>query len=236
MAAKKKRLVQAAPPLRAVMPTVATLSGGGAERGGEVEGKGEREENSGGETWGQELPNGSEYWCHGRDLRDLARLGARLLPRLRTDLPTLLVSECCLCYLEAGQARAVVAHFADQIADSSGGGGLGIALYEPVHPDDAFGRQMVANLAARRIRMPTLDAYRDAPAQRARLRDAGFDSVRAMSVEEIWRAWVPDEEKERVDALEGLDEVEEWNLLAAHYIVAWAWRGRGFEGWGDGEG
>lgn len=233
IAAKKLRLVRAAPPLAAVMPEAATLPW-------DEEGKEQGVEHEDEQTWGQKFPNGSEYWCHGRDLRDLARPGAKPPARLRTDLPTLLVSECCLCYLEVEQARAVVAHFAERIPGGAGGGdgdgrGLGVVLYEPMRPHDPFGRQMVANLAARRIRMPTLDAYGDPDLQRARLRDAGFESARALSVEDVWRAWVPDHEKDRVDALEGLDEVEEWSLLAAHYVVAWAWRGRGFEGWEDGE-
>jgi len=52
-----------------------------------------------------------------------------------------------------------------------------------------------------------------------------------MTIEDIWQNWVSADEKRRVDSLEGLDEVEEWKLLAAHYIVVWASKGEGFEGW-----
>lgn len=107
-----------------------------------------------------------------------------------------------------------------------------MVLYEPVRPSDPFGQQMVSNLAARRIRMPTLQVYREIADQEARLREAGFvDGARALTVQDIWTRWVPAEDKEAVDRLEGLDEVEEWELLASHYAVAWGWRGRGFEGW-----
>jgi [phosphatase 2A protein]-leucine-carboxy methyltransferase len=54
-----------------------------------------------------------------------------------------------------------------------------------------------------------------------------------MTIEDIWQTWVPPEEKQRVDSLEGLDEVEEWKLLAAHYIVLWASKGNGFGSWGN---
>jgi [phosphatase 2A protein]-leucine-carboxy methyltransferase len=166
-----------------------------------------------------------EYWCHGVDLRRLAGDEApSTLPGLRTDVPTLLVSECCLCYLEASDARAVTAWFASRIPD------MAIVLYEPVKPDDAFGRMMVSNLAARRIRMPTLEAYREPADQVARLKEAGFaGGARAVTVDEIFERWVSEGEKERVDGLEGLDEVEEWKLLAGHYVVAWGWRGNGFD-------
>jgi [phosphatase 2A protein]-leucine-carboxy methyltransferase len=53
---------------------------------------------------------------------------------------------------------------------------------------------------------------------------------------------VSEAEKERVAGLEMLDEVEEWQLLARHYCVAWGWRsGAGedtgvFDGWKEIEG
>ncbi|KAJ5052240.1 uncharacterized protein L3040_001997 [Drepanopeziza brunnea f. sp. 'multigermtubi'] len=54
----------------------------------------------------------------------------------------------------------------------------------------------------------------------------------AETIENIWQNWVPSTEKQRVDALEGLDEVEEWQMLARHYCVAWGWRGSvGWDGW-----
>jgi [phosphatase 2A protein]-leucine-carboxy methyltransferase len=91
---------------------------------------------------------------------------------------------------------------------------------------------MVSNLAARRIRMPTLEVYEEVKDQEARLQEAGFvDGTQALTVRDIWRRWVSGEDRELVDSLEGLDEVEEWELLASHYVVAWGWRGRGFEGW-----
>jgi len=168
----------------------------------------------------------NHLWCHGIDLRVLASssspLSDGILPNLDPSLPTLLISECCLCYLSTAEASAVVSRFSTCIPD------LGLVLYEPVRPEDAFGRMMVTNLAARRIHMPTLEVYREPSDQAGRLQDAGFTEVQHMTVDEIWERWVSLEEKERVDSLEGLDEVEEWLLLAGHYIVAWGWRGDRF--------
>lgn len=111
--------------------------------------------------------------------------------------------------------------------------GAGVVLYEATRPADAFGRVMATNLAARGIRMPTLAAYPTPADQEARLRAAGLRQACARTVDHIWQSdgWTPPQEKDRVDALEGLDEVEEWDLLAAHYVVAWAWDGGGFEAW-----
>lgn len=179
-------------------------------------------------SWKARSPNGSQLWCHGLDLRELAQAAdadASKLNGIRTDIPTLLISECCLCYLQTSEGKSIIKYFTDRIPD------LGIVLYEPVRPNDPFGRMMTSNLAARGVRMPTLDAYNEPADQEARLREAGFEHVKAMTVDKIWDTWISEEEKERVDMLERLDELEEWKLLAGHYVIAWAWRGAGFERW-----
>ncbi|RXG48735.1 hypothetical protein VDGE_30024 [Verticillium dahliae] len=122
-------------------------------------------------------------------------------------------------------AESTVQWFAKQIEN------LALVVYEPIRPHDPFGKMMVSNLAARRIRMPTLESYPLPADQEARLRTAGFKHASAQTIEYIWENWVSPQERERVNGLEGLDEVEEWQLLADHYVVAWAWRGEGFGGW-----
>ncbi|KAI8630439.1 leucine carboxyl methyltransferase [Xylariaceae sp. FL1651] len=208
---KKFRLVNSLPPLKAVIQTANFVGQS--------------------QTWANEkLPNDCQYWCHGLDLRDLLKENVTPLAGLRTDIPTLLISECCLCYLEVAEASMIIKYFTDQIPS------LSLVVYEPIHPNDPFGKQMVSNLAARHIRMPTLEEYTDTSKQKARLQGAGFDSAHSMTIEKIWEDWIPLEEKERVDSLEGLDEVEEWNLLAGHYSVSWGWRGISPEGWRIGHG
>jgi [phosphatase 2A protein]-leucine-carboxy methyltransferase len=196
---KKLRTVEAVPLLRSTITPQASTDQG---------------------NWVSHPREGSEFWCHGIDLRQLSQKDE--LAGLRTDIPTLLISECCLCYLESSAAKELIQWFTDRIAD------LGIAIYEPIKPDDPFGKMMVSNFAARRIRMPTLEEFKDNKDQEQRLLAAGFRQAKALSVEDIFNTWVSSEEKARIDLLEGLDEVEEWNLLAAHYTVAWAWRGSGF--------
>jgi len=174
-------------------------------------------------TWSSGPPAGGEYYCHGLDLRQMQESSeTTLLPGLRTDVPTLVLSECCLCYLTPEQAEGVVAFFSSRIKS------LAIAIYEPIRPDDAFGQVMVSNLAARRIRMPTLSVYPEPVDQTNRLTQAGFEVVRQMTIGDIWKTWIAQPEKERLDELEGLDEVEEWQLLAAHYIIVWGSKGDGF--------
>lgn len=153
-----------------------------------------------------------------------------LLPGVDTSLPTLLLSECCLVYLSPEDAAGVVDYFTKTLFPRPAAGSdavtpLGLILYEPIRPDDPFGKTMVSNLAARGIQLQTLHRYASLDAQRQRLRDHGFDAGQgAADVDLIWEHWVSDAEKERVARLEMLDEMEEWKLLAQHYCVAWGWR------------
>ncbi|RDA96115.1 hypothetical protein CP533_1737 [Ophiocordyceps camponoti-saundersi (nom. inval.)] len=167
---------------------------------------------------------GGEYHCHAVDLRHLNGLDKAMGSTIRTDLPTLILSECCLCYLSHEEAKSVVAYFESRMER------LALAVYEPMPLRDSFGRMMLSNLGARRIQMPSAEHYCDAQGQEARLRDAGFHHVGHATVERIWDDWVTPGEKSRIDALEGLDELEEWRLLAAHYVVAWGSKQMRLEG------
>lgn len=175
---------------------------------------------------------------HPVDLRTLSESSTTRLQDVDTSLPTLIISECCLVYLPPTDAANVVSYFTKTLFPSTNGEGaptpLGLIIYEQIRPDDPFGRTMVSNLAARGIQLQTLNKYASLEAQSQRLREHGFVSGHAAAdVDFIWEKWVSEEEKERVAALEMLDEVEEWKLLAAHYCVAWGWRKSGPADGGD---
>lgn len=198
-----------------------------------------KEEVEGGDsTWGfrthPTTPTGStscsnneiKYIFHPLDLRSLPTIPLSSFLGMNTSNPTLLISECCLCYLPVQTTSLIIQHFRSSISD------LGIVLYEPIGPDDAFGQMMKSNLKARGLSMPTVSVFGTLESQTERLGAAGFTSgAEAIDIEGVWEIWVSEEEKGRVDALEGLDEVEEWVVLARHYAVVWGWRGEGFERW-----
>lgn len=174
--------------------------------------------------WSSQPSNG-QYFCHGLDIRRLSPAAQENLPGLRTDVPTLVLSECCLCYLSQEESDGVLAYFSSRIPN------IAAVIYEPVHLGDPFSETMISNLAARNIHMPSLERRRDEGDEAARLKRLGYETTRQLSIDRLWSKWVNEEEKERVDRLEGLDEVEEWQLLAGHYVVVWSFTGDGFEGW-----
>lgn len=175
----------------------------------------------------------ANYHIHPVDLRTLApptgegpesgsSSASTSLPGVDTSLPTLLISECCLIYLSPADAARAVNYFATLFPQSTP---LGLIIYEPIRPDDPFGRTMVSNLAARGIHLQTLHKYATLEAQRRRLEEHGFSSGQGVAdIDFIWQHWVSDKEKERVATLEMLDEMEEWVLLAQHYCLVWGWR------------
>ena len=109
-----------------------------------------------------------EFYIHPLDLRTLGGKEVTDFEGLKTDVPTLIISECCLCYLQVKIAEEVIRWFTNRIK------GLGIIIYEPIRVDDAFGQQMVENLAARGVVMPTVQIYKTLNDQQERLLRLGF--------------------------------------------------------------
>jgi [phosphatase 2A protein]-leucine-carboxy methyltransferase len=166
------------------------------------------------------------YNIHALDLRSLAPSSDETLPEIANfdpTIPTLILSEMCLVYLHAATVRSIVSslltHYLQPATPAS------LILYEPILPQDAFGRTMISNLQTRNIHLHTLTAYPELGDQRARLKGYGFEAAaKAEDTSYIWRKWISEDEKERVGGLEFLDELEELDLLLRHYCVAWSWR------------
>lgn len=169
------------------------------------------------------------YNIHPLDLRNLSSPDSlsnterSVIPNLIPDVPTLILSECCLCYLPSEDADKALQYVISSLVPSPAP--VAVVLYEPIRPDDSFGRVMVSNFAARGIVMPTLERYPSLEMQRERLRNVGFATAqRSADIDHIWEVWLNNEDRERIQRLEFLDELEEWRLLAQHYCIAWAWR------------
>ena len=165
--------------------------------------------------------HGTWYHLHPIDLRTLHPLvqPPESFKHIETGLPTLIISECCLCYLEPKSADDVVNYFLRRHFPPTTA--LGLVVYEPIEPNDAFGKVMVSNLASRGISLPSLRKYGSTDAQTERMGAYGFEDSAGADMNAMWELDTQEKEKERVAALEMMDEVEEWRLLAGHYCVFW---------------
>lgn len=69
-------------------------------------------------------------------------------PMLSSKLPTLLLFECVLAYMDPAASKALIRWFVDYFA-AAAGGLLGGVVYEMFKLNDAFGRVMLNNLKVR---------------------------------------------------------------------------------------
>jgi [phosphatase 2A protein]-leucine-carboxy methyltransferase len=154
------------------------------------------------------------YHLHGIDLRSIGP--GFVLPGSDPSLATLIISECCLCYLEPDQAKQVIFWITSEFTNST------IVMYEPLSGQDQFGQVMIENLASRGISIPSMTKFPSLESQIERFKAAGYTEVLATSMDVIHDEWLSPEEQQRIHGLEFLDEREELLLLLKHYCVVWA--------------
>lgn len=69
-----------------------------------------------------------------------------------------------------------------------------------------------------------LSAHPDIPSQCKRFMDRGFNFTRVWDMNDVYYKFLPRAEVARVERLEMFDELEEWHLMQAHYVIAVAVR------------
>ncbi|KAG2452241.1 hypothetical protein HYH02_003268 [Chlamydomonas schloesseri] len=149
------------------------------------------------------------------DLRDLGALeAAAAAAGFDTQAPTYILSECVLVYMDPAQSSPVVGWAGATFPNAL------MAIYEQIKPDDAFGRQMVSNLAERGCPLKGLPATPSLQAHCGRLTAGGWAAADARSMDTLYQTFLPPEERQRAERLEIFDELEEWHMIQEHYCIA----------------
>ena len=117
-------------------------------------------------------------------------------------------------YMEPPQAAALLAWAARAFATAA------VVVYDPTRPDDAFGKQMLLNLAARGCPLRGIGGAPDPEGAAARLRAAGWRLAAAADMHEVHRRFLAPAERAAAERREPLDELEEWVLIQRHYALA----------------
>eukprot|EP00667_Euglena_gracilis_P018208 EG_transcript_19313 len=125
--------------------------------------------------------------------------------------PLLLLAECVLVYMQPAESDALLRALLGAFPLSS------VLLYEAVQPDDAFGQMMVRNLQARGCPFRGIHAYPTVAAQQERYEALGLKTV-ALDMNSVY-AKLPTVERQRVERLEWMDELEEWQIILSHYCI-----------------
>ncbi|XP_071662035.1 tRNA wybutosine-synthesizing protein 4 isoform X2 [Patagioenas fasciata] len=175
---------------------------------------------AGGEELGVIAFSGEDYKLLGVDLSELSELERALEGAgLDSETPTLFIAEVVLTYMENSRSDALIQWAADRFPRAC------FVLYEQVQPRDPFGRVMQRHFSQRRSALRSLAQYPDCGAQHRRFSEKGWTECSVMDMNEFFTRCTPQEERQRVQALEPFDEYEEWHLKCSHYFVLAASKG-----------
>jgi tRNA wybutosine-synthesizing protein 4 len=152
------------------------------------------------------------------DLRSLDQLDSRLMPLLDASVPTLFVAECVMQYMQADDSSALVQWTRRSFESCS------FLSFDQIRPDDAFGRRMCARLADRSSSLLGMAQFPDLGEHRQRYIDAGFDAecVENVDMLDYWSHHLDEPLRERIEALEVFDEIEDWHDTCFHYLFSFA--------------
>ena len=134
-----------------------------------------------------------------------------LAPR---SLPTFILLECVLVYMQAEKASQLLAWAARSFPSAA------VLVYDPTRPHDAFGLQMQKNLRARGCPFLSIASVADPEAHAHRLLACGWGRAEAADMRSVYRRLLEPRARAQAERAEMLDEVEEWHLMLAHYALA----------------
>ncbi|KAM9602266.1 tRNA wybutosine-synthesizing protein 4 isoform 1-T1 [Morphnus guianensis] len=177
-----------------------------------------------GDTGGEELGvitfSGEDYKLLGVDLSELSELERALEEAgLDNGIPTLFIAEVVLTYMENSRSDALIQWAAEHFSQAC------FLLYEQMHPEDPFGRVMQQHFSQLNSVLHSLAQYPDCEAQQRRFFEKGWTECSVMDMNEFFTCCIPEDEQQRVQALEPFDEYEEWHLKCSHYFVLTASKG-----------
>ena len=160
---------------------------------------------------------GGQYSLLAADLRDLDRVRETLAQAgFDSSLPTLVISECVLIYMEPEHSDRVIEWIASTLPQAA------FVLYEQILPSDPFGKIMVRNIASRGCPLKSIAMYPGLEEMCERFRTQGWQWAVAKDMDVLYKHMLDREEKARTERLEMFDEFEEWHLLMQHYCLLFA--------------
>ena len=132
------------------------------------------------------------------------------------DLPTLILSECVLVYMDNASSSSLLKWLTETFKS------LSIINYEQVNLRDKFGQVMLENLHLMHADLLGIEHCQSLKTQEARLLSCGFSAAAAWDMSHIYHKCLSPSELERIEKIEFLDERDLLEQLLNHYCVALA--------------
>ncbi|CAO1620991.1 unnamed protein product [Sympodiomycopsis kandeliae] len=181
-----------------------------------------------------------KYTARSCDLREIAENRTRqdhedVFGTLDPNVPTLILAECVLSYLPPKSSIDLLQHISKRINPGVMVVGISYEMSiagqvekEALGP---FAKVMLRNLESRGLSLLGARAFSSAESHAERFRQAfqsqgdGDETTTqgASTLQSIWKA-LPAEAHDRLSRIEGLDEVEELELLLGCYSISWGTR------------
>jgi len=135
------------------------------------------------------------------------------------SLPTLILTECVLVYIEKAVTEQLINTFASSLSN------VAWDTYDMVNPTDSFGKTMCRNLRDAGFNIPGFLEYPTIESQIQRFQSNKFEKVNTMSMLAAYQRLLTSDDKMRIARIEHLDEIEEFELIMSHYTLTTAVKG-----------
>lgn len=123
------------------------------------------------------------------------------------------VFECVLVYMPVDASDRLLRLFTDTFRHAT------VVSYEQVNLNDRFGQVMLDNLVARGCGLDGIDACLSRETQESRFSRTGWSSCSCLNMYSVYLALA---DRDRIEQLEFLDDVQIFQQLLQHYSISTA--------------
>lgn len=160
----------------------------------------------------------NNYHLVSADLRSTPELENIFLRcNLNYSLPTLVITECVLVYMNSSDSSKLLNWFTSKFSN------ILFVNYEQVNMKDRFGSVMIQNLKRRQCDLLGVEHCISLDTQIKRYIDSGCHQANAIDMNNVYN-YLPVKEVHKIEDLEMLDEREILSQLLHHYCISWGYK------------